>query len=64
MKQYLTKTEPCNDCQTPIQVTEPSSNGDTILCMSCMVEREADVQLIEEQRRQSLYNLVGKPPIL
>lgn len=60
----MTQTEPCNDCQTPIQVTEPLSNGDEILCLDCMKEREADYQLVTEQRRQGLYNLFGKPPIL
>jgi len=60
----MTQTEPCNDCQTPIQVTEPLSANDEILCLDCMKERVADYQLVAEQRRQGLYNLFGKPPIL
>ena len=60
----MTQTESCNDCQTPIQVTEPLSVGHMVLCMPCMVEREADIKLVGEQRRQSLYNLFGKPPML
>ena len=60
----MTQAEPCNDCQTPIQVTEPLSAGDEVLCLNCMKERVVDYQVITEQKRDSLYNLFGKRPML
>lgn len=60
----MTQAEPCNDCQTPIQVTEPLSAGDEVLCYKCMVEYEKDEQVIAKDAVENVYRLFGKRPML